>query len=54
MTPHSFHHPHNDYPSSLFYLWKGTTPLPFPHLQVVGNKWEAYLHSLEDDNMDAA
>lgn len=24
------------------------------HFKVVGNKWEAYLHYLEDENMDAA
>ena len=43
-----------DHSSSLFHLWKGIRIRSIPHFKVVGNKWEAYLHYLEDENMDAA
>lgn len=43
-----------DHSSSLLHLWKGIRIRSIPHFKVVGNKWEAYLHYLEDENMDAA
>ena len=47
--PHQY-----DHSSSLFHLWKGMPTQSITHFKVVGNKWEAYLHYLEDENMDAA